>query len=320
MVSGDSGNTGLPFSVHGTLPTLHEPTLLVMLTGWIDASGAAAGAMESCVAQLSPNVLVTFDSDTFIDYRARRPTMELRDGVNSRITWSTPELHVGRDARGHDVLLLVGPEPDTAWRLFARTVAGICTQLNVKRMIGLGAYPFGAPHTRPVGLSSTTADESLLSQLPHSRNTVDVPAGVHAVLEHTLYEHGIDAFGLWAQVPHYVASMAYPAASAALVKAVCDHAGLALDAAELRREATIQRERLDQLVAGNTEHTAMLRQLEAAYDALHGTTGDPDPGSSSSDASGQTSPGAPLGTLPTMDELAAEVEQFLRDQRQGGSS
>ena len=32
---------GLPFELHGTLPALHQPVLLVQLTGWIDASGAA---------------------------------------------------------------------------------------------------------------------------------------------------------------------------------------------------------------------------------------------------------------------------------------
>lgn len=321
MTGGESASAGLPFTVHGSLPELHDTTLLVMLTGWIDASAAAANAMETCVSQLTPTLLVTFDADTFIDYRARRPTMELREGVNTSITWSTPQLHIAHDSRGNDVALLIGPEPDTGWRLFARTIAGLSAQLNVSTMIGLGAYPFGAPHTRPVGLSCTSPDASLLSTLAHTRNTVDVPAGVESVLEHALCEAGIDAFGLWAQVPHYVSSMAYPAASAALIDAVRDHAGLALDAGELRREAAIQRERLDQLVAGNSEHAAMLRQLEASYDALHGHRDDPSAlGSSTTDTSGQTSPTASLGTLPTMDELAAEVEQFLRDQRQGGTS
>lgn len=320
MTAGDFASNGLPFTVHGPLPEMHDATMIMMLTGWIDASAAAAGALEACVSQLQPDLLVTFDADTFVDYRARRPTMHLRDGVNTAITWSTPEIHVARDAAGNDVVLLVGPEPDTAWRLFARTVTALCSQLNVTRVIGLGAYPFGAPHTRPVGLSCTTANVDLLASLPHSRNTLDVPAGVQAVIEHSLFESGVDAFGLWAQVPHYVASMAYPAASAALIDALCTHAGLALDSGELRSEAVIQRERLDQLVAGNTEHAAMLRQLEAAYDALNRPAlPASDLGSSGDHGNGQTLD-ASLGTLPTMDELAAEVEQFLRDQRQGGTS
>ena len=147
---------GLPFAVHGQLPALDSPVLVVQLTGWIDASGAAATAMETISRIADAKELITFDADTFIDLRARRPVMELRDGVNTRIVWSTPELRVGRDEKGKDVLFLSGPEPDSAWRFFARTVGDLAVELGVSQMIGLGAYPYGAPHTRPVGITNTT--------------------------------------------------------------------------------------------------------------------------------------------------------------------
>ncbi|MBJ7486821.1 MAG: PAC2 family protein [Ilumatobacteraceae bacterium] len=296
-----------PFRVHGQLPDLHEPTLITMLSGWIDASGAAAAAMETLVSELSAEPLITFDADTFIDFRARRPTMELRDGVNTKIIWTTPEIRRGHDSEGHDVLLLTGPEPDSAWNYFATTVSELAVQLGVRRAIGLGAYPFGAPHTRPVGLSCTSPNADLVASLPYAKNSVDVPAGLEAILEHEFYNRGItDVVGLWAQVPHYIAAMAYPAAGATLVEAVAHIAGISVDANPLRREAAIQRERLDQLVLGNPDHADMLRQLEVAYDAARGANSDV-----------VNDNGAQVlftGELPTMDELAAEVEQFLKEQ------
>ena len=297
-----NSNTGLPFIVHGQLPPLKEPSLVVMLNGWIDASGAAAAAMETLVEATDSEILITFDSDTFIDYRARRPVMELRAGVNTRVNWVTPELRVGRDREGTDVLLLVGPEPDSNWKFFATTVAELASQLGVRRMVGLGAYPYAAPHTRPVGVSITTPDANVADRLSLAKNTVDVPAGVESVLEHALFDRGTEVIGLWAQVPHYIASMAYPAASAALLTQLCDISGLKVDVSPLRREATIQRERLDQLIVNNEEHLAMLHQMEAMYDSQNVAVSN----------SGE----APLtpGELPSMEELAAEVEQFLRDQ------
>jgi hypothetical protein len=291
---------GLPFELHGALPALHQPVLVVQLTGWIDASGAANAAMEHITRVTDAKELLTFDGDTFIDYRARRPVMELREGVNTRIVWGAPGLRVGTDSKGKDVLLLSGPEPDTAWRFFARTVGELATELGVTKMIALGAYPYGAPHTRPVGLSSTTPSETLARRLRHSRNSLDAPAGVAAVLEHELHGRGIEAMGFWAQIPHYVATMAYPAGSAALIEAVEAEAGLALDAMPLVKEAVTQRERLDQLVSSNPEHSEMLGKLEQAYDAMH-------------------SPAAIdiASNLPSADQLAAEVEQFLRDQQPG---
>lgn len=291
---------GLPFELHGTLAALHQPVLLVQLTGWIDASGAANTAMEHITRVTDAKELLTFDGDTFIDYRARRPVMELREGVNTRIVWGAPGLRVGTDRTGKDVVILSGPEPDTAWRLFARTVGELAAELGVTKMIALGAYPYGAPHTRPVGLSSTTPSEALAKRLRHSRNSLDAPAGVAAVLEHELHGRGIEAMGFWAQIPHYVSTMAYPAGSAALIEAVEAESGLALDAMPLVKEAVTQRERLDQLVSSNPEHAEMLGKLEQAYDAMH-------------------SPAAIdiASNLPSADQLASEIEQFLRDQQPG---
>jgi hypothetical protein len=108
----------------------------------------------------------------------------------------------------------------------------------------------------------------------------------------------VPTLGLWAQVPHYVASMSYPASSVALLDALSAFAGITIDGAGVRREAIIQRERLDRLVEGNAEHQEMVTQLETLYD---------------SDAA---TPSPPLGDLEIRsgDEIAAEFERFLRDQ------
>lgn len=151
-----SNSLPLPFSLRGELPQVESPTLVVMLTGWIDASGAALGAIDHFLSATDATTFLEFDPDTFIDYRARRPVMELREGVNTRIVWTVPEMKIGKDAAGKEILFLVGPEPDTAWKHFADTVAALAIQLGVEKMIGMGAYPYGAPHTRPVGISATT--------------------------------------------------------------------------------------------------------------------------------------------------------------------
>ncbi len=81
-----------------------------------------------------------------------------------------------------------------------------------------------------------------------------------------MHERDIPAVGLWAQVPHYVAAMSYPAASVALLDALELVTGIAIPARELRREMVLQRERLDQLVDGNDEHQEMVARLERIYD------------------------------------------------------
>lgn len=295
------------FTTVQPFPELDDPLLVVMLTGWVDAGAAAATAMASIDAAIYPVTHVVFDSDTFIDYRARRPTMELRDGRNTRIVWPETTLAAGRSPDGRDVVTLTGPEPDSAWRRFAAAVTDLVGDLGVRRAVLLGAYPFACPHTRPARLTFTTTSDALLAEVPYLRSSLDAPAGMGAVLEHTLAERGIDAIGLWAQVPHYLGVMPYPAASLTLLAGLRDLTGLEIDTTLLAGEAAALRQRIDQLVLANPQHLAMVGELESLYDAEY--------------AGGQPlSGGLTLGgdgadqQLPSADELAAEVERFLREQ------
>jgi hypothetical protein len=183
------------------------------------------------------------------------------------------------------------------WRAFAAAVTQLALQLGVYQMVGLGAYPFATPHTRVSRLSCTSPSADVVANVPYLKNSVDVPAGMSAVLEHALTEAGIASLGMWVQVPHYVSAMSYPAASVALLDGLREVTGIGVPTADLTREGDLQRSRIDQLVAGNEEHGAMVRQLELAYDQMGETT---------------LSLGSP--EIPSGDELAAEFERFLRDQ------
>lgn len=298
----DAPGGGAAYRLHEPLPTLDRPVLVAMLTGWIDASGAAAAAIATLEQSIAARPLATFDGDLFIDYRARRPTMELREGVNERLVWPEIELKVGRTAAGDDVLALTGPEPDAAWRGFAATVTDLAIELGVRMVVVLGAYPFATPHTRPSRLSSSSPSAELIASVPFLKNSVDVPAGMGAVLEHAFVARGVPALGIWAQVPHYLGTMSHPAASVALLDGVERVAGVAIDRSALASEAEIQRIRVDQLIDANAEHRAMVEQLEHVFDASEPTGVE----------GGFQMPSA--ADLPSGDDIAAEVERYLRDQ------
>lgn len=287
--------------LHGPLPRLDSPVLIVMLQGWIDAAGAANDAMSAIESQIDPLPLATFDPDVFLDYRARRPTMEIRDGRNNSIDWPSIDLYAGKDLQGHDVVILRGHEPDSAWNRFSVAVRTLAQNLGVSMMVGMGAYPFPTPHTRPSNLSCTTPTLELLARVPFIRSTVDVPAGMTAVLEQVLHDCGIPSISIWAQVPQYLPGMTYPAASMALLEGLKTVASLHFETGSLEHEAVIQSERLNRLVARNTEHADMVAKLEAAYDAL-----------SPADRSTSSQPMSE-SDIPSADELAAELEAFLRD-------
>lgn len=278
-------------------PSLDEPVMIVSLDGWIDAGGGAASATERLQEQLDLQPIASFDTDSLLDHRARRPTMHLIDGVNTGLSWPTIELEAASDEDGKDVLMLHGVEPDHSWPTFSQAVVELAELFDVRLIIGLGAYPAAVPHTRPVRLASTASSPELARLLGFVRGTLDVPAGVQAVIEREAADAGIPSLGLWAQVPHYASAMPYPAGGAALVEGVAQVADIAIDAGPLVDATASTRQRLDALVADSEEHRELVTQLEHHVD----------------EEDDEESEGPEL-ELQSGDELAAEVERFLRDQ------
>ena len=289
------------YRLNRPLPELNDPLLVVMLTGWIDASNAAEQAFQLLVDTCEATPLAVFDDDTFIDFRARRPTMHLRDGVSTELEWPHIVVSTGVTPQGRDIVLLGGPEPDSRWHQFCDSMTELAVSLGVVRMIALGAYPFSSPHTRQPRLSVTSPSATNFAGLPFLTSSLDIPAGATAALEHAMHDAGIPALGMWVQVPHYVSAMPYPAAAVALIEMLHRVTGVAIATDELAAEALTQRERIDALLVANPDHVSMLHQMELAYDEHTDDQGGVDFGSLASQ-------------LPNGDQLAAEVERYLRDQ------
>jgi len=102
--------------------------------------------------------------------------------------------------------------------------------------------------------------------------------------------------GLWARVPHYVSAMPYPAASAMLLEGLAAVAGITVESDALLEAAEESGRRIDELIAANPEHVELVRRLEEQVDA-------------------ETAQMSGFGPIPSGDEIAAELERFLRDER-----
>lgn len=276
-------------------PGYDNPPMILGLDGWIDAGMAAGTAMATLLANHESKLVASFDTDGLLDHRARRPTIRLVDGMIEDLRWPTLELRSAEDSDGHGMLLLVGAEPDHRWRAFTESVVDLALELGTRMVIGLGAYPAPAPHTRPVMMSCTASSEDLAKRIGFLRGNLEVPAGVQAAVEQQANKSGIPAVGSWAQVPHYAAAMPYPAASLALLESVAELTGLNVDVGSLPLEAKATTERIEELIRGNEEHAAMVHALEVQVDSQTRTE-----------------------QLPSGDELAAELERFLREQQPPG--
>jgi proteasome assembly chaperone (PAC2) family protein len=285
------------FEVH-TSPVLSAPVLVVALEGWIDAGLGAANAVASLTERSPTSELATFNSDHFLDLRARRPIARIVDGITTELHWPRTQLRHGHDQAGADMLFLVGPEPDYHWHEFVDAVVQLALRHGVRLVVGLGAFPAAAPHTRPVRLAATAPPSSaeLIAHIGFIQGELEVPAGVLSALELALGEAHIPAVSLWARVPHYISAMPFPMASAALVDGLAAASGLQLDSTALRAAGDRARSQVDELIAGNPEHAAMVAKLEEVIDSSEGNA-------------------LGLDEVPSAEELAAELERFLRGEQ-----
>ena len=283
------------YELHAHRP-LKSPVLLLATESWVDAGFGAQAAIAHILETIPTEVLATFNADELIDFRSRRPIVRISDGVVENLSWPEIQLRAGQDAAGRSVLVLVGPEPDMAWHAFVRAVVGLATQWGVRLVVSLGAYAAPVPHTRPVSLMGIATTAELAAQVGVVPGTAETPAGIQTALQEGFAAAGIPAIGVWVRVPHYLAATPYPAASAALVDALAAVAGLKLDAGELHAAADSVLNQIDEIIANSAEHRDLVSSLEAAFDGAAATPLD-------------------FSGLPSGDELAAELERFLRGEQ-----
>ena len=273
-------------------PELNRPALIIALDGFIDAGSVASTASTFLRHRWVAEPVAQFDADALIDYRARRPSVVIDNGRLRRVEWPKLELLAAQVDGPHDAVLLLGPEPDMNWKAFGDAVVEACRSLGVEMVIALGGYPAAAPHTRPV--SVVQAENLAVASAFNAGRAVagyTGPIGASTAIQGFLAEHDIPAVGLWAEVPHYIAASPHPPGALALVDAVATIMRTEVDTTELEAAATHHLRQVDEAVAEHQEAAEMISGLEELQDS------DEDD-----------------GRLPSGEDLAAEIERFLRTQ------
>ena len=271
-------------------PELVDPVAVVAFGAWTDAGATGSLAVAHLAATWNAEPLAELDTDRLLDYRSNRPMLDIDSGIRGPLQWPQLTLTFARTGAVCDFVLLSGPEPDLAWRAFCGELVDLVRRLGVRRTVSLGAIPAAVPHTRPVPLLTTAARAGLVDSAWQMQGTFRVPAGATSATESSFGHAGLEAVGLWAQVPHYLSQSPYPAASSALLRRLSQHVGIPIDVQELDDAAERVRQQADEAIADQPEAQAFIRNLE------------------------QLAPPAGM-EIATGDEIASEIERYLRDQK-----
>lgn len=264
--------------------------MLAAFEGWNDAGEAATTAVRYLRDRWGAHPFASIDPEEFFDFTATRPRVRLRNGFTREIVWPANELWwASLGSEDQDVVLLVGSEPQLRWRTFCAELVQVATELKVELVVVLGALLADVAHTRPVRVSGTAADPDLVGKLGLVRSNYEGPTGIVGVLHDALAKAGIPSASLWANVPHYVGATPSPKAALALIDRTARLIEVPVVTADLAQLAVDYERQVDEIVAGDEDAVAYVQRLEedAESESLE---------------------------LRTGEELAAELQQFLRDQ------
>lgn len=279
--------------------------LVAGLTGFADAGGAVTQLSEYLLDTLHHRVIAEFDSDALLDYRARRPAIYFDQDHLTDYRPATLNLYLASDELGQQFLLLTGYEPDFQWERFTAAVLQLVEKYKVKDTTWVHAIPMPVPHTRPIGVTVSGNRIELIDAMSIWKPHTQVPANALHLVEYRLQELGHPTTGFVLLIPHYLADTEYPAAAVTALESVSAATGLIFPTDRLREEGRDFVAKIDGQVSNNAELARLVGTLEERHDSymldnpLRSPLTDED------------------GELPSADEIAAELQNFLAIRRNG---
>jgi len=274
---------------------LRRPVLIAAFEGWNDAGDGASAAAAYLARRWRAERFAAIDPEEFYDFTATRPEVRIADSSTRAIDW--PEnvfSSAPLGATGRDVVFLRGVEPQLRWRTFSSLVVEVATAVGVELVVTLGALLAEVPHTRPVRVTGTAADQQLVDRLGLRPSRYEGPTGILGVLQDALHRAGVPSASLWATVPAYVGQTPSPKATLALVSHLAELFDVSVPTVDLDVASAAYERQVNEVVSADEDASAYVRSLEEAEDS--------DPADELDEHE-----------LPDGDELIDEVERYLRD-------
>ena len=272
---------------------LRNPVMLVALQGLFDIGNVATSALDWMLKERDWTVVADIDPDPFFDFTQARPEVWNDENGDRQLRWPENEFAVVRYPEGsRDIVVLNGIEPHLAWPTFTDCIIDVVRGLGVELVVSLGAAAEQVPHTRVPFVVGSSTNGDLAGRLGLSMPRYQGPTGVAGVMLEAMDRAGIPNVSLRVGVPHYLMNAQHPKSIAALLQHLQHVLRIPTDHANLVDEIARWQELHDSAVEDDPQALGYVAMLERRHDQLSEKM------------------------MPTGDDLAAELEAFLREQEE----
>lgn len=270
-------------------PNLSRPLLLVAFEGLFDAAEAATSALTWIRERSESEEVAMIDPESFFNFQEVRPMVRLKEGDKREIIWPSTEVFAAKTESARDLMLLTGVEPHLRWSKFSDYVLDVARRTRCEMVVTVGSFVGMVPHTRPFSVTGSAIHPELVRRLGLKKPSYEGPTGVIGVINERLERSNVPVISLRVEVPHYVPGAPNPKATRALLRRLEQTIGVPTGYEELDADVTAWVERVDEAVLSDDESRQYVERLEQHADSSE-------------------------EFLPSGDDLAGELEAFLRDQ------
>jgi hypothetical protein len=137
---------------------LNRPIMVVALRGWFDIAEVATSAIDELLAIASHRSSRPSIPTRSSTSRRSVPFVELDDDETRHIVWPANDFQFARfPGSPHDLVVLIGVEPHLRYATFAECVLQVAEASKCEVVVTVGAVADTVPHTRaPLVVGSTT--------------------------------------------------------------------------------------------------------------------------------------------------------------------
>ena len=254
--------------------TLRDPVAVLAFEGWNDAADAASGALYYLMEHHDETSIAKLDLEPYVNYQVTRPLVSI-DRTLRQIHWpATGFFGLAVPEHVHDLVLVLGEEPHHRWREFCAEVISVLRRLGVGSAVALGALLGQIPHTLPVPIFGSSNDPDFALRMGIHASSYEGPTGITGVITAAMADDGMEAVGLWAGLPHYLAGNPSPTGTRALLHALGDVIGWRFDVDALNVEVAGYEAQVRSAVADSSDLVDYVKRLERESESRTMSRGD----------------------------------------------
>jgi proteasome assembly chaperone (PAC2) family protein len=259
-------------------PKLRNPSIVCGLNGWVNNGNVAVGGINYLIEQFKAVKFAEMPAAPYHIYQlpgsmGLSPVFRMEDGLITDTHLPSNHFYYARNpSSDHDLILLLGTEPNLNWEEYADNVVNLALEFGAKRLYALGGLLDKVPYAREPMMTCTCSGEKIKQEMKQYNvmfSGREGPATSNQMLLYACKKKGLEGAGFTVRVPYYPEFNLAIGDSPRSVKAVLIRLNhmLHLDTNfdEIDDDIKELQDKLDAIKQQNPSFNAYVEELEKEY-------------------------------------------------------